>query len=546
RIVITEIPYMVNKSDIITRVADLVRDKRLDGIYDIRDETDRKGIRVVIELDGDRSAEYVLHQLFRLTPLESTINVGFLALVEGVPRLLTLREMLNIFLEHRRNVITRRTQFDLRKAREREHILLGLTTALSHIDEVIAIIKKSESPEVAREKLMTKFKLTEIQSRAILDMRLQTLTGLEISKIKAELQEIKKTIADLEEILAKPERLRSVIRGELKEILQKYGDERRTTFEDPQDVDLSQLIHKEQVVVTITKKGYIKRVPLDAYRTYNKGAKGLIGLELTGEDAVHGVAVGWTTEPLFIFTKGGKIFRIDTHEIYDADRYGRGRPITNLVDNLSGDHIAFIKAPEEARKTVILITRNGKAKRINADELQSIRRNGKIVAKMKDADELLEAFWVNENDKIFIVTFKGRGILFSISQIREMGRGAKGVRAIRLNPGDAVAGATVVRGKQELLFLTGRGYAKRLAAEELRTYEHRGGKGVIVYRIKDLTGDMIGVHTVVEQIEMVSLTSSGKVVRQLIEGISEQSRYARGVRAVTLDEGDKIETFGLL
>lgn len=546
RIVVTEIPYMVHKSDIITRIAELVRDKRLDGIYDIRDETDRKGIRVVVELDGDRAPEYVLHQLYRLTPLESTVNVGFLALVEGIPRLLTLLEMLQIFLDHRKSVITRRTQFDLRKAREREHILFGLSTALQHIDEVIAIIKKSESPDVARERLSAKFKLTEIQTRAILDMRLQTLTGLEISRIREELELIKKTIADLEDILARPERLRSVIRHELKEVQQKFGDERRTTFEEPQDVELHQLIHKEQVVVTITRKGYIKRVPLDAYRTYNKGAKGLIGLELTGEDAVHDMAVGWTTEPLFLFTKSGKIYSINTYEIFDADRYGRGRPITNLLDDVSGEQVAFIKAPDEARKTVILITRAGKAKRIHAEELLSIRRNGKIVAKMREGDELLEAFWVDETDRIFIVTRKGRGILFSVSQIRAMGRGAKGVRAIRLNPGDGVAGATVVRGKQEILFLTEKGYAKRLSAEDLRTYEHRGGKGVIVYRIKDLTGEMIGVRTIENQEEVASLTTSGKVVRQKVEGISEQSRYARGVRAVTLDEGDKIETFDLL
>lgn len=546
RIVVTEIPFLIRKADIVEQIASLIKDRRLEGIEDLRDETDKSGIRIVLELESRPNVPLLLHQLFRLTPLEVTLNVTFLALVKGVPRILNLKQALEVFLEHRRECIHRRTKFELREARNREHILQGLHIALHHIDEVIQVIKRSPSTEEARARLIKKFSLTEIQAKAILDMRLATLTRLETDKIQTEIQEIQKKIQSLEEILNSPERLNQLISEELKEIKRKYADPRRTRFEEPEEVDLSQLIPHEQVVVTITKKGYIKRVPLEAYKTYGKGGKGLIGLELTKGDSVHDLCIAWTTDPLYIFTWAGKMYSLDTHTVYDSDRYGRGRPIINLLKGVGEEDVAMLKASVENKPYLVLLSQRGKVKKLDFPPLLPLRRSGKQVMKVRPGDRLLESFWVDEQDRIFIVTRKGRGILFSVGQVRTMGRMAAGVRGIRLAPDDSIAGACVLSKSENLLLITQKGYAKRLPAKFIREYAHRGGKGVIVYRLSEKTGDIIGVRNILSEEELVTITTQGKVMRQRIKGIATQARYARGVKAVTLEPDDLLENFDLL
>jgi DNA gyrase subunit A len=546
-IVVTEIPFMVRKADIIKKIADLVREKEIEGITDLRDESDKRGIRLVIDVHREHDPQIVLEKLYRSTPLESAFNIILLTLVDGVPRILPLKEFLQEFIKHRRVTVRRRTDYILRKARERLHILDGLLIALANIDRVIKIIRESADTAIAREGLKAEFNFSEEQARAILDMRLAALTSLEVSKVNQERDDLLKTAAECEEILSSDKKLISVIRKETKEIREKYGDDRRSTFDEPKEFDERALVPDEEVVVTLTRLGYIKRVNLDEYRTYGRGAKGLIGMNAGKGDAVCDLVVARTHDPIFAFTRKGKLYAMEAWTVFPDDRYGRGRPIANLLTLDKDDQVLHIGRPREDEKFLVLVTKQGKVKRVLFPALLPVRRNGKRIIVLKKDDELVDCFWAGPDTRLAIVTAKARGVTFRLDDnIRLMSRQAMGVRGIRVSPDDRVVGATIAPEGVELLIVTTNGYGKRLSADQLREYKNRGGKGVRIYKITPKTGEVLGIKVCSDADEVITITEAGKVARQLLRRIARQSRHARGVRLVTLNEGDRLINFDIV
>ncbi|MHA2620437.1 MAG: DNA gyrase subunit A [bacterium JZ-2024 1] len=546
-IVITEIPFLVRKADIVERIATLVREKQIEGITDLRDESDKRGIRLVIDIHRDHDPNIILEKLYRSTPLESGFNIILLTLVDGVPRILPIRDLILEFIKHRKVTVRRRTEFTLKKARERLHILEGLLVALANIDRVIKIIRESADTTTARNALMGQFSLSEEQARAILDMRLAALTSLEVSKVKDEQKQLQATAQECEEILGSEKKLISEIRKETREIREKYGDERRSRLEEPREFDLRELIPDEEVVLTLTRLGYIKRVNLDSYRTYGRGAKGLIGMEAGKGDTILDIVVTRTKEFVYAFTKKGKLYALEAWQIFQDDRYGRGRPIANLLSLDPDDEVLHIGSPREDKKYLVLVTRRGKVKRLLFPALLPVRRNGKRIITLSKGDELVDCFWASAEDRLAIVTANARGVTFSLDQnIRLMSRQARGVRGIRVGPEDKVVGATVAPEGVELLIVTSGGYGKRMPAESLREYKNRGGKGVRVYKISPKTGEVLGVKVCRDADEVITITEQGKVARQSLKKIARQSRHARGVRLVTLNPGDRLTNFDLV
>jgi DNA gyrase subunit A len=553
-IIVREIPYQVNKTRLIERIADLVNDKRLEGISDLRDESDRDGMRIVIELKRDAEPKIVLNQLYKLTQMQESYGLIMLAIHEGRPRELDLREMLVQFLEHRKHVITRRTQFELRQAEARLHILEGLLIALRNLDEVIKLIRASKDAETARNGLMQAFKLTQIQAQAILDLTLRRLTSLERDKIEAEHKETRETIERLQKILADEKELMTLIAGELTDIKKEFADERRTQIIEAEgDFSIEDLIVEEDVLVTVTHGGYIKRTPLSLYRTQRRGGRGKIGATTSEEDFVeHLVPVG-THDRLLFFTSAGKVYEKKAYELPEGGRAARGRSIANLLSLANDETLsAFLPMPKDTKgKYVFFATRRGKVKKTAIDEFDNIRSSGIIAINLEDADELIGVRITDGNQQIVLSTRGGQAIRFKEEEVRSMGRNAAGVSGMELDSyavkegktvtlvNDEVVSIAVARDDETLLTVSENGFGKRTPASEYRL-THRGGKGVITMDVTDRTGKVISVRQVGTDDQVVLITDQGKIIRLGVKQVRITGRNAQGVHLVKMEGGEKV------
>jgi len=541
-IVITEIPYQVNKSSLIEKIAELVRDGKLEGISNIRDESDRDGLRVVIELKRDSQPAVILNNLFKHTQMQTTFGVIMLSLVNGVPRVLNIQQMMQYFLDHRMEVLIRRTKFELEAAERRAHILEGYIIALDNIDEVIETIKKSRDVETARTNLMRKFKLSEIQAKAILDMRLQRLTGLERKKIEDEYKETLKLIERLKGILDSEKKRRTIIKDELLLLKEKYGDERRTEIiYDYKEFSLEDIIAEEDVVVTISHGGFIKRFPVSGYRKQGRGGKGVTGAGTKDEDFIEHMFVASTHHYIMFFTDKGKCYWLKVHEIPEAGRASRGRSIINLLEKEKEEEItAFVTVKEFADdKYIVMATAQGTVKKTVLSAYSNVRKGGIIAINLEAGDKLVEAKLSEGNNDIIIGTKEGMAVRFNEKDVRDMGRTATGVRGIKLEKNDAVIGMIVVKNATTLLVVTEKGFGKRSEIEEYRL-THRGGKGVITVKTSDKVGSLIAMKEVNDADELVIITSGGMVIRQSVKEIRVMGRNTQGVRLIRLGDGDEI------
>jgi DNA gyrase subunit A len=542
RIVITEIPFMVNKSRLIENMAELARDKKIDGISDLRDESDRDGMRIVVEIKRDAIPYIVLNQLYKHTQMQSTFGVIMLALVNGQPRVLTLREMLTNFVEHRHTVVVRRTQFELNKALEREHILEGLKIAVDNIDEVIVIIRGSDTTDEAGERLRERFALSERQTDAILNMRLAKLTGLEIEQLEAELAEVRATIADLRGILESRERRYQIIKDELMEVADKYGDARRTEIMgETGDLSIEDLIADEEMVLTVSHQGYVKRMPVDTYRSQGRGGRGISGMGTKEEDWVEKVFIASTHDYLMIFTQKGQCYWLKVHEIPQGSRNHRGKPVVNLVNLQPGDRIAALVPVREFSpdRYLIFATRKGVVKKTVLSAYGNPRVTGINAINVPEGDRLIEVQLTDGQSGIVLATHRGMAIRFNETDVREMGRATTGVRGISLQDDDYVIGMVVVLPETTLLVVTEKGMGKRSEVDAYRL-QRRGGKGVINIRTTDKTGMVVGIRPVVPEDELVLITRHGIVIRQRVDGIRVIGRNTQGVRLINLDAGDVV------
>lgn len=542
RIIVTEIPYMVNKARLIEKIADLVKEKKIEGISDLRDESNREGMRIVIEIKKDFNANVVLNQLYRYTQLQDVFGINMLALVKNEPKTLNLKDMLSHYLNHQKEVVTRRTQFDLRKAEERSHILEGLRIALDHIDEVISIIRNSPNIQEAKQSLMDSFALSDKQAQAIVDMRLRSLTGLEREKIEDEYRELQESIKELKSILNDEKRLYGVIKEELLIILQKFGDERKTKFEiDEGEINIEDLILDEQNVITMTRLGYIKRLPLNTYRSQNRGGRGIIGMQTRDEDLLEELFVTSTHNYILFFTNKGKVYRIKAFEIPESSRTARGVAIVNLLQ-IDGDEkiTAIIPVKEYKEGTYLLmVTKNGLVKKTSIIEYQNIRKGGLNAINLRDEDELIQVKNIEENEKIFIGTKKGQGIVFSEKDVRNIGRNGIGVRAMNINEDDKIIGVGLISEGNDILFVTERGLGKRTNINEFKL-QKRGGKGVKCYRLTEKTGYIVGIKMVSEDEEIMMITSEGIIIRMHVSQISKTGRVTQGVKLMNLEKEEKV------
>ena len=542
-IIVTEIPYQTNKAKLIERIADLVRDKRLEGISDLRDESDREGMRIVIELKKDEPAQVVLNNLYKLTPMQSSFGIILLAIVQNQPRVLTLHDMLVAFIDHRREVVRRRTIFELKKAEARAHILEGLKRALDLLDEIITLIRSSKEPATAKEGLMTRFMFSAEQAQAILDMRLQRLTGLERAKILAEYEETLKLIARLKEILASEQALRGVIVGELKEVEQNYADERRTEIVDEEvELTLEDLISEEDVVITATHSGYIKRTSVSTYRTQGRGGKGRIGMTTREEDFIDHVFIASTHSYLLIFTNRGQVYWLKVYHIPDVGAAGRGKAIVNLVNLAKDEKIADIVSVKDfdPDRYVVMATRNGIVKKTALTEYSNPRSSGIIAISVPEDDELIGCQLTDGSFDVLLATKLGKAIRFSEKDVRDMGRTARGVIGIRLAEGDIVVGMCAFSGDGHFLTVTERGFGKRTSVDEYPRHR-RGGSGVINVKVGEKNGTVVNTLYVPEQTSVMLVTAQGKLIQLKVEDIrNTQSRAAVGVKCIELDEGDHV------
>jgi DNA gyrase subunit A len=550
QIVITEIPYQVNKASLVQTIVQLVRDKKLDGISDLRDESSqREGMRVVIELKRDAIPRVVLNQLYKHTTMQATFGVIMLALVPDpntgqlVPRVLSLKEMLEHFIAHRHNVIVRRTEFDLEKALEREHILEGLKIAVDNIDAVIKLIRAAEDTPTASAQLQKKFKLSERQAEAILNMRLAKLTGLEIEKLEAELKEVRANIKDLRGILASRERRMSIMKEELKVIADKYGDDRRTEITSDQgEFTIEDLIAEEDMVVTISHAGYIKRTSISTYRRQRRGGMGANGSDLKSEDWIEHLFIGSTHDYILCFTDDGRCFWLKVHEIPQAGRAARGKPIVNLINVAPDTKISAMLPVREFSESQYLMfaTRNGTVKKTALSQYSNVRSTGIKAIKIEPGDELIEVKITNGQNDIVLATRHGLSIRFHESDVREMGRDTTGVKGIELRDGDSVIGMVVIQRDAALLVVTERGMGKCSPIEDYRV-QKRGGKGIITVNRTEKTGDAVAIKEVLPTDELMLITKHGMVIRMPVKGIRVSGRNTQGVRLVNLEPGDLVK-----
>ena len=544
-IVITEIPYQVNKTKLIEKIAFLVHNKKIEGIQEVRDESDRDGMRIVIELKRDGVAQVVLNHLFKHTPLESSFGIIFLAIVNGRPELLNLKEMLAHFLQHRKNVIIRRTTYDLRKAEERAHILEGLTIALDNLDEVVALIRASKNPQEAKSGLMDRFGLSAVQAQAILDMKLQRLTGLEREKIVSDYKKTLEEIARFKEILSSEQKVLEIVEQELLELKAEFGDERRTEIiPEPEEIDIEDLIVEEDMVVTLSHRGYIKRNPVSLYRSQRRGGKGIAGTSKKQDDFVENLFVASTHDYFLCFTNYGKLYWLKVYEIPEGSRTSRGKALVNLLplDRKAGEKVAAVIPVREfdPDKFVTIATRNGVVKKTPLKEFSRPRPAGIIAQKVPDGDELIAASITNGSQHIFLGTRNGQAIRFPESDLRPMGRISAGVRGINLSQGDEVVGMVVVDGGEgTILTVTELGYGKRTAVSEYRL-QSRGGKGIRNIKLTEKTGMVVGTLSVSDLDEIMLIGAGGNIIRIGVKDIRVMGRATQGVRLMQLKEGERL------
>ena len=547
RIVVTEFPYMVNKTKVHEHIVRLVQEKRIEGITAVRDESNREGVRFVIEVRRDASANVILNNLFKMTQMQTNFGFNMLAIQNGVPKILSLRQILGAYIEHQKEVVTRRTIFDKEKAEARAHILEGLLIALDHIDEVIRIIRNSQTDAEAQAELMAKFKLSERQSQAILDMRLRRLTGLERDKIQSEYDDLVALIADLADILAKPERVATIIKEELEEVKRKFGDARRTELMVGEVLSLEDedLIEETDVLITLSNKGYIKRLDQAEFTAQKRGGRGVQGTGVKDDDFVRELVSTSTHDHLLFFTNKGRVYRLKGYEIPEYGRTAKGLPIVNLLKLDEGESIQTIINVEQDRSDeayLFFTTRQGVVKRTNVAEFSNIRQNGLKALNLRDEDELINVFLTDGNTDVIIGTKYGYSVRFNEAVVRNMGRSATGVRGVNLRDGDKVVGASVITDQDEVLVITEKGYGKRTMAGEYPT-KGRGGKGIKTANITEKNGPLAGLLTVKGDEDLMIITDTGVMIRTGVANISQTGRSTQGVKVMRLDQDAKIMTF---
>jgi len=548
QIIVTEIPYQVNKARLIEKIAELVKDKKIDGISDLRDESDRSGMRIVIELKKDANPNIVLNRLYKHTQMQITFGVIMLALVDGEPKILNLREMIYYYLEHQKEVVTRRTRFDLNKAEERAHILEGLRIALANLDAVIDLIKKSEDVETARQGLITKFNLTEKQAQAILDMRLQRLTGLEREKIELEYKELIEKISYLKSILADEKLLLQVIKQEILEIKKKYSDERRTKITSAAEkLEIEDLIEEQDVVITITYKGYIKRLPLATYKSQRRGGRGITGITTKEEDYITQIITTTTHHHILFFTNQGNLYRLKAHEIPEAGRTAKGTSIINLLHLNPDEKITAVIPIKDFNHgtTLFMATKKGIVKKTSLSEYESTRKNGLIAINLMEDDELIGVELTDGNQQVVLGTRKGMCIRFLEEDVNEVGRTARGVKGIDLKPGDYVVSMDLVRDREDILVVTENGFGKKTSINEYRV-QSRAGKGIVTSKVTKKTGDLIGIKTVSEDDEVMIVSSDGIIIRLEVKDISRMGRNTQGVTLMKLNDENRVVAIALV
>ena len=538
RIVVTELPYMVNKARLIQKIAELVKDKKVDGITEIRDESDRTGMRICIELRRDANANVVLNRLFKHTQMQDTFGVIMLSLVNNEPKILNLFDMLNYYLEHQKDVVTRRTKYELNKAEERAHILEGLLIAQDNIDEVIKIIRAAANITEAKTQLMERFALTDAQAQAIVDMRLRALNGLERAKLEKEYNELMAKITELKAILADEKLLLGVIKDELVLIRDKYGDERRTSIGfDVDDISMEDLIPRENTIITMTKLGYIKRMTVDTFKSQNRGGKGIKGMQTIDEDYIEELFMTTSHHYIMFFTNMGRVYRMKAYEIPESSRTARGTAIVNLIQLQPEEKITAVIPINEYKEDhyLFMATKSGVVKKSPIMEYANIRKTGLLAITLKENDELIEVKFTDNDQDVFLVTKNGQCIRFHETDVRSIGRTAMGVRGINLDGDDEVIGMQLNSQGEALLFVSENGMGKRTAMTEF-TPQHRGGKGIRCYKITEITGDVVGVKAVDEENEVMMITTEGVVIRMGVDGISMLGRNTSGVKLMNLDD----------
>jgi DNA gyrase subunit A len=543
RIIVTEIPYQVNKSNMIEKIADLVKNKIIDGITDIRDESNREGIRVVIELRKDIIPEVLLNQLYKYSQLQTSFSINMLALVNGEPKVLPLKDMLRHYVDHQVDVITRKTKFDLEKAKEREHILQGLKIAQRNIDEIIKTIKASKDNEMAQTQLMSLYQLSERQAKAVLEMRLRQLVAMEQDKIELEITELNRLINEYNEILSNPDVLMNVIKVDLKDIKTRYADVRRTSFSnDSSLIEDEELIPVEDIIITLTSNGYIKRLNSDTYRTQNRGGRGIKGITTNEDDVVDNILVTSTHTDILFFTNYGKVYRLRGHQIPEYTRQGKGLPVINLLQTEKDEKVrAMISVAEyKDENTLIFITNNGVVKRVSVKEFENIRQNGKIAVTLRDGDQLFDVKLTTGAEEIYIASSLGKVVRFNEQDVRVMGRSAAGVNGINTNGGMVVGATTSAEGKF-ILAITKKGYGKMSEREEYRLTS-RGGKGVITVNVTDKNGVLVAMRAVNGDEDLLVTTNKGTIIRLPLTQVKVAGRNTQGVRLIRLDEDQEVSS----
>jgi len=543
-IVITEIPYQVNKSRLIEGMADLVQDKKIEGISDIRDESDREGMRIVIELKRDQNAQIILNQLYKRTQMETTFGIIMLALVDNRPKVLNLKEMLELYIKHRQLIVRRRTQFEVTKAEKRAHILEGLKIAIDQLNKIVKTIRESKDPKIAKDKLMKNFDLSDIQAQAILEMQLQRLTALERGKIEKEYLELIKRIEIYRSILKSEKKILEIVKNEALELKKKYGDERKTEIiAKVEEMEIEDLIAEEDMVITISHAGYIKRLPVGSYRRQRRGGTGVTGIDVKEEDFVEHLFIASTHEHLLCFTNTGRVHWLKVYEIPQASRAARGKAVVNLLHLAQGEKVSAcvrVKGFEEG-KFLIMATQNGLIKKTDLMAYSNPRKGGIIGITVQKQDELIEVKWTDGTHDIFLATNQGKAIRFPEKQVRDMGRGAKGVKGIRLGKKDKVIAMEIPRKDSTILTVTSQGFAKRTSVDQYRK-QSRGGKGIKNVNVTKKNGEAVGLKIVNDKDELMVITEKGMVVRCPVKDIRTTGRAAQGVRIIKLDSGDNVST----
>lgn len=547
RIVVHEIPYMVNKARLIERIAELAREKEIEGITDINDETDREGMRIVIDVRRDASAEVILNNLYKMTLMQTTFNFNMLAIVNGAPKVLSLKQILQHYLEHQINVVRRRTEFDLKKAQSRDHIVLGLLIALDHIDEIIKIIREAQTSEIAKEQLIDRYTLDDRQAQAILDMRLVRLTGLEREKIENEHQKLTEAIADYQDILAHEERINQIIYDELLEIQRKFGDPRRTELQvgDIIDIEDEDLIEEEDIVVTLTHNGYIKRLPVDEFKSQNRGGRGVKGMGVHKDDFIEHLISSSTHDILLFFTNSGKVFSMKGYEVPEYGRSAQGIPIINLLGIDNHEKITAVinvsNAADDTDKFLFFVTKQGTVKKTPVDDFRNIRSNGLKAIQLHDGDELIHVNIIDGQQNMILGTRLGYAVSFNAEDVRSMGRSAAGVRGAKLREGDCVIGAAPLDSDSNVFVISENGFGKQTPAAEY-PIKGRGGKGIKTVNVTAKNGPLAGLTTVKGDEDIMLVTDKGVIIRFGIETVSQTGRAAVGVHLIRMDDDSKVAT----